>query len=279
MSEIGFYLPTPDRSTSGEELVAIESFRLGLISHGETVFAYQHGERCQQQNAVMFGWGKLRNNEVCKNQLTIGGKVLGINFGAVRRDRGYYVAGWNGPSNLGQYYNEKSNSDRWDVLDLHTTPWGWWKGSKIILACQVPTDGSVQSIDIIDWCRRATLEIRRYTDREIIFRPHPLAREITPSIPGTTRSERSFQEDLHEAWAVVTYNSTSSGLAVLEGVPVFSLNEQSFAWGVSSHELSQIENPARPNRWQWACDLAYVQWTLEEMRSGLAWDHLKRGAV
>lgn len=278
MPEIGVYDPTIGRTTSGEEDAAMQAFKVGLLEHGESVQNYYHGERCQQPNAVMFGWGKSRHMEVVEGQKLIGGRVLGINFGALRRERGYYVIGWDGLNNSGCYYNQASESGRWHKLGLSISPWRSSHGKKVVLACQVPTDGSVSSIDIVEWCQRMVSEIRGFTDREIIFRPHPLARSITPSISGATRSERDFREDLKESWAVVTYNSTSSGFAVLDGVPVFTFNDQSFAWDVSLHNVESIESPLLCDREQWAYDLAYTQWTLDEMRSGKAWDWLKRGA-
>jgi hypothetical protein len=50
----------------------------------------------------------------------------------------------------------------------------------------------------------------------------------------------------------------------------------SMAWDVTEHDLSRIEFPIKPDRDQWAANLAYTQWTMDEMARGWAWAHLFR---
>ncbi len=64
--------------------------------------------------------------------------------------------------------------------------------------------------------------------------------------------------------------------AVVNGVPAFVDDIGSMALSVSNRSLSDIEKPWMPDRTQWANDLAYCQWTPQEMREGKAWNHLFR---
>jgi hypothetical protein len=54
------------------------------------------------------------------------------------------------------------------------------------------------------------------------------------------------------------------------------LSPVSMAWPMASHNLRE---PVRtPDRSQWAYNLAYRQWTLEEIASGEFWETVRRGA-
>ena len=43
------------------------------------------------------------------------------------------------------------------------------------------------------------------------------------------------------------------------------------AWDVGSNNLGQIETPVKPDRNQWLHNLAYANWTIEEVRNGTVW--------
>jgi len=75
---------------------------------------------------------------------------------------------------------------------------------------------------------------------------------------------------------VVTFNSNSGVEALLQGVPVLAFDEGSMVWSLCNRSLSDIESPSLPDRAQWLNDLSYAQWTLAEMKEGLAWKHLYR---
>lgn len=275
--EIAVYLPTSGRTTSAEEIEAVLAVVEGLKICGERVrLVEEHEPRNAAAVAVMFGWGKLRHREILRAQTSIGGKTLVVNFGSLKRSNGFYTVGWNGLNGRGEYFNENSPPDRWENLGIELRPWNQ-RGNNVIISGQVPTDGSVALVDILQWCEEQAISVRCWTNRPLVFRPHPLARHVPFEIPGAIRSERSLSEDLEDAWAVVTYNSTSSSMAVIEGIPVFTADRGSMAWEVSNHDLKKIEAPVLLDRTQWAYNLAYTQWSLSEMKAGLAWDHLKGG--
>jgi hypothetical protein len=74
----------------------------------------------------------------------------------------------------------------------------------------------------------------------------------------------------------VTYNSNTAVDAAIQGYPVFALDRGSMAWAVAGHDLAEIDSPSKPDRTQWAADLAYSQWKPAEMAEGLTWRHLSR---
>jgi hypothetical protein len=48
------------------------------------------------------------------------------------------------------------------------------------------------------------------------------------------------------------------------------------AYEVSSKNLSDIENPFRGDKKEWANKIAHCQWSLEEFKSGECWAHIKK---
>jgi len=81
--------------------------------------------------------------------------------------------------------------------------------------------------------------------------------------------------DLIDCWAVVAHSSNVAVDALLLGVPVF-VTDRCGARRCADTDLSHIESPRMPDdREEWAATLAAQQWTLEEMRSGLAWRMLQ----
>ena len=82
-----------------------------------------------------------------------------------------------------------------------------------------------------------------------------------------------LEKDLHNAWAAVFYNSSSSVAAVLAGVPVFTDDDDCVAWTVANHDLAQIETPIMPERNQWIADLSACHWSDNEAQSGIIYKH------
>ena len=85
-----------------------------------------------------------------------------------------------------------------------------------------------------------------------------------------------LQQDLHNAWASVFFNSSSCVASVLAGVPVFAADPDCVAWDVANSSLSQIEQPVMIERDQWLWDLSAAHWTDEESRAGLIYTKFKK---
>jgi hypothetical protein len=97
------------------------------------------------------------------------------------------------------------------------------------------------------------------------------------SVPGlpTQRPGVPLERALENAHLVVTVNSNCGVLAAVAGVPVVATDEGAMCWPVAGHYLS--DPPQRPDRGAWCDQLAWAQWTLEEIRAGEAWEHLAKG--
>ena len=257
----------------------LTSFAAGLERHGlKHDVVMRHEPVCEWDVLVVNSgyYPGYPKNLPLKRAQASGTPYINIGNGFYRKNV-YHGVSWNGGiKGQGDFCNAGSPTDRWADHGLQIKPWRS-AGDHVVLCCQVPTDPSVAGIDIFAWCAQAARTIRKHSDRRIVFRPHPLSRDITPGVPDTVRSEETFDHDLRDAHAVVTYNSASSALAILDGIPIFVDDDASPALPVANRDLAKIETPDRPVREQWAHDLAYAQWSLDEMASGECWEHVGLG--
>lgn len=181
-----------------------------------------------------------------------------------------------------EYFMRKDRPpDRWEVLGYDMLPWrGPGEGQRIIVAGGSEKYSFWHSHEggATGWAWRAIDEVRRYTERPIIYRPKPSWANATP-IEGTrfSRPPVTIQQELKDCWAMVTFGSNAAVDAICNGVPVFVLGD-GIAKPMGLSDLSKIEEPYYPldkERMRWAKCLAYAQFSLEEMSSGLAWRVLR----
>jgi len=182
-----------------------------------------------------------------------------------------------------EYFQAKPRSkDRWQALGLHVEDWKpAKKDGKILVA------GGSEKYSLwhgheggaTGWATRAIEEVRKYSKRDIIYRPKPSWSEAKP-ISGTefSRAPTGILSELKRSWALVTFGSNAAVDAICAGVPIFVTGD-GIAKPMGLSDLSQIEKPWRPSdkeKMQWVYDLSYCQWSLPEFESGEAWAILRQ---
>lgn len=116
------------------------------------------------------------------------------------------------------------------------------------------------------WLERTLAALRRHTGRPILVRRWRRDKD---------KAARTLGADLAGAWALVTHMSAAANEALLAGVPVF-VTGPCAATPLASGSLADIERPIAPEDVEyWAAGLAARQWTLDEMRAGMAWKALQ----
>ena len=172
-------------------------------------------------------------------------------------------------------YNGKAKKDRWEKLGLKTEHWRG-NGLQIVLA------GSSQKYhdfyglpDPTTWAKQVIAEIRKHSDRPIIYRPKPSWDGAVP-IEGTYYSDKNdnINRVLLNSWALVTHGSNACFEAALHGIPSIVLGN-AVAKPISSIDLAEIEDPRMEDRGQWLQRLAYWQWTEDEMARGSTWNFIR----
>lgn len=219
--------------------------------------------------AVVFGIRKegvpisYPRGRVIRWQEEEGKPYIVLETGYVNRGDGpdhHYAAGFNGLNGRADFRNKGMPADRWEKLGVTLKPWRK-DGDYSIVCGQVPWDAAVQHHNHVQWVHDTCAAYSR--EGPVRFRPHPKA----PHVYGTVKAEvstRPLLNDIMDALRVVTFNSNSAVEALIEGRYATAQDKGSMIWGFNG----DLE--------QWASDLAYTQWTLQEMAEGLAWSHLFR---
>lgn len=165
-------------------------------------------------------------------------------------------------------------SDRFDRLGFTISDWMPNSDSgKILFAGSSAKYHTFYDLpDPTTYAEKVVSTIRQYTDKEIVYRPKP-SWKGAKRILGTTYSNK--KEPLiplfNKCCAVVTHGSNICFEAALHGLPTIILGD-AVTKGISSTKLKNILTPRNKKRHQLFYNLAYHQWTLEEMRSGLMWE-------
>ncbi len=204
-------------------------------------------------------------------------------------DKGYFNRGWK-TEDPQVYYRFSVNNfqpleyfqavprppDRWQKLAIELEPRK--KGSSIVVAGYSEKFAAFFGVDAKKHTDEMIHAIQKKTDKPIAYR----ARTTPGSTEGFNskpkgQEARKMQDLFENAHALVTFASNAAADAVIAGVPAFTLGP-SIARPVSNTDLSLINDPWFPSekeRLQWACDLAYCQWRVEEMEDGSLWQSLK----
>ena len=142
-----------------------------------------------------------------------------------------------------------------------------------ILVC--PSSAGINGyLERPNWTKETVEQIKRYTDRPIKVRDKPRGQGTS----GPSVAKVPIEEDLKNAWACVTSCSISAIESVCNGKPVFC-DEKSFATHIGNTNLSDIENPMFVSPEDWLYNLAYQQFTPEEISNGLAVEILMDKAI
>jgi hypothetical protein len=127
-------------------------------------------------------------------------------------------------------------------------------GDHVLLAYPGVDFGLAFGFNCQRWIDTAYDRIRAATNRKVILR--------------SKTARRPLANDLHNCWALVTHSSNVAVDAVLAGIPVV-VARSSPAAPVGRITLD-IEDPVMPDRGRWLGSLLSQQFTLDEMRSGIA---------
>jgi len=205
----------------------------------------------------------------------------------------YFRIGINGfLNNSGNFAADNADDLRLKDMNISWNGWNRDPDGNIVLFLQLPGDASLRAVDIYSWAEYTVNSIRSYTDRPIKIRTHPLhkpkdsdgfyrfATELLTRYKNVSLSygnQRPLEKDLECAYCAVTYSSGTAIDSILDGVPVLTTDPGNFAWDISSHYINEIENLKLANDNKvvnWLQKLSYSQWSIEEMESGRAWQHL-----
>ena len=240
--------------------VVMRAVQRGLQVHGIDCETVDHRTTVPADFDVVWS---ARNLDV------IGGPVLILECGYIngngsnyKENRSRFVsASWN-KLHGNALESPPRPGDRWGQLGIEVVPWKT-AGEYTLILSQVGGDASVppQYGQVLTGFIQAARE--HYGN--VVVRQHPLVAEPA----------RTLREDLTEARRAITWNSNSAVESVLAGVPTIAFNPGCIAWPVTSHRLG--DPLFIGEREPWCYDLAYRQFTHDEIANGEAWRHLRYG--
>ena len=246
--------------------VIAEAMCEGIGRCGDKPFMVDLRTPRQADAAVMYGW---RYREVLKRYR----QFVYADLGYWNRESFYRVSvnAWSPDA----YVKAGLSSERFDALGLRLKPWRS-EGDEIIVAGSTRKAATDHGLGYQEWEQKA-IDRLQGCGKRIVYRPKPTDMEATKLI-GAEFDRRPISEAMRNAWAWVTHHSNSAIDALLAGVPVHCETGAAKAFSVP---IEQIASPdLLPGRAQFLSDVAWLQWTLDEMRSGACWAHLKdRGLI
>jgi hypothetical protein len=178
----------------------------------------------------------------------------GFHLPARGAEHGYYALTRNGTAPV--LLDEGASRIRCELA-----PWRKADTGYVLIAQPGEHFGRMLGIDTRAWAQTIVGRVRQHTKRRILVRDKTCRRPL--------------EADLAGAFVLVTHSSKVAVDAVKAGVPVI-VEPTSPAAPVGSTDLADIDNPPRPDRDRWFASLLAQQFTLDEMRSGLAWAAMER---
>ena len=234
--------------------------------------------------SVLFHGRMARNKDIWSYCVSNNRPVIVLEVGGIHRGKTWKV-GINGINRDAKFGNTGEDSSRAKALGLKLQPWR--NNGKYILVCG-QHDKSLQWNNMprmSNWFLNTYDEIRKHTDRPILFRPHPRCRleHIERGLRYVERQEPRHIDgtygdfDMHfdHVFATVSHSSNPGCHSIIQGVPSF-VSPSSLAYDVANDIdfFHDIENPIMPDRTQWLNDYAHTEWTVEEISQGFPLKHL-----
>jgi hypothetical protein len=244
----------------------LQRFLDGFIAHGLKAYHSTHDVPDHDAINVVFAnnsWKKtvaecLRNRTPL---LTVGRCFFGSRHDMV-------AIGWDG-FNVGADFclpnAEDCPSDRWEKHGFELPPWNFKSGYWLVCG---------EFRDMSSWYK----EIKAATKHDrVVFRPHPF---VPADYHGFPQAPPAGQDEIESVLAgaacCITYDSIAGCDAVLAGVPSITYGKNAMARDVSFKDLTEyrLSKTQTKDRTQWCNQLAYCQWSHDEIASGEFWQHL-----
>lgn len=229
--------------------------------------------------------GKMKQNHAiwltCKR---IGIPIIVLEVGGLSRGKLWRV-GLNHINANGIFGNDRDlDMQRSRKLGISLRPWS--SGANILICGQhSKSEQWVNKPAPVSWLRQLVDDISIYSDKPIIFRPHPrdfdwcdheLLRGITIHRPKKiigSYDDFNHDEDFKSAACVINPSSNTGILAAIAGKPIFT-DKDSLAFPVSNTSLHTLNKPLTSDRSVWLEKICHTEWSIDEIRTGIPLNRL-----
>lgn len=229
----------------------------------ETTMTNSH-EQAKDPNVCFWGW-RAHKNHISKNKIILERGYLGDRFS-------WTSVATNGLNGNGQFWNVQDDPSRFEsnFANLYK-PWNP-EGSYILIMGQTPNDASLRGIDLMPWYYMMGQIAQARYKLPVHFRQHPnlTNKGLVQCLQNCKKSEGNLEEALEGAKLVITFNSNSGVDALLAGKPTYVHDQGGMAYNIANNDIHQCNFKEPEGRYKFFCDLAWKQYTLEEIESGFA---------
>lgn len=247
-------------------------YRRDAFAAGLKAIGYQYCEGWQGQvpnkDDLLIIWNRYAHFDFTAQTFERAGATVLVAengyIGADEKGHKLYALARNGHNGSGTWH--VGNEDRWGKLGIPVQ--AWREDGRHILIIGQRNIGSPLMASPMGWEQKMAADLRRITRREVRVRHHPESRNVA------IRPKTTLEDDLRGAWAVVTWASAGGVKALVSGIPVFFAAPHWIASGAASRQVERIDNPPLPDRMAALRRLAWGQWTLKEIESGLPFRYL-----
>jgi|TARA_R110000850_G_scaffold22102_1_gene64490 hypothetical protein len=235
--------------------------------------------------SVLWRGRMLQYQSIWERYRKAGKPIIVIEVGGLLRNISFKI-GINGINRDADFANQTFDDQRWPLFKHELRPWNP-TGDLIVICGQHDASEQWKGLPkMSQWIEQQIIEIRKYTTRPILVRPHPRnvinfdenkfknVKVRLPKRDYMTYDDTDFKATLERTWAVVNHSSNPAMEAVIKGIPVF-VSESSLCHDVGNIKLADINTPAMPNRLAWANKLAYTEWFADEIEQGIPWARIK----
>jgi hypothetical protein len=274
----------------------LESFAAGVTKSGHSVVLETSYQYTPSRLAVMLGWATTNTGgpnialrkEIIAQQRRHGFQTMCIDASCWKyldNASSYLRYSLDGPFyDRAEYANRNSDDTKWQeisrTLGISLHPPQNNPNGHILICMQRDGGFAMKALDPLVWLQQKITEIRKYTDRTIMVRPHPGAYKPIDFLQFRTKhyktrgvlvlepSTAPLTDNLQQAHAAVFFNSSASVAAACAGIPVFADDSSCVSWSVANRDIAKIESPEQFNRQQWIYDLAAAHWSDEDASEG-----------
>jgi hypothetical protein len=291
-----FYNSISNPAKFSNKTMLMDNFRTGVQSQGDQVVEFHSNQLPDQHLDAGFVLGYTLEDNFRKkiiDQLRLR-KIPAVfvdsnilHYARSEHEWHRYSLGTVYPDS-GTYFFQDLDRSKWQRFsDWHNAPLKPWRttGDHVMILCQRPK-GFNMFLDQDTWLEKTVDKIRKHTQRPIMIRMHPgdgtrfkqiekIQKRYGTSVAISEHA--NIRDALVNCWCTVGINSTPNVVAAIEGVPGYVEDtRRSWAADVAFTDLAQIENPALPDRTEWAHKIANIHWSNQEVVSGQLWSAIKQ---
>jgi hypothetical protein len=303
MKVVSYLNTVPAKNLNTQKTELLVKFVSGVNKIGDKGILHNGNNEIDSDVGIIQGWVyqdissphlKLRknviDNQIYKNKFVVSADANLFLYNDISNLHGYLRYSFNGVfPNTGIYCDDVIDSKRCQQIFKDTgivIEDYKHNGKNIVLMLQRNGGWSMGNTNVCDWMLTTIKQIRKYTDRPILIRPHPGDKRATTYLSNInltieknvtiSSNVTSLDNDLKNAWAVVNHNSSAVVGPIIKGYPAFITDpDRSQCAEVANTDFSLIENPNQYDRQKWLERISMFHWKFSELEDGSAWSHMR----